>query len=180
MIQMMETIQKYPKMTSLYIINVYSIVQNSYVTLLEGHTKATSNTRQPDALNEHMLLVSLRKVVGGIHHDISRTLGSFTKNHMATCMRPGESHETSKIYLKSEERIYQKLKDFKDEGEGCIYYQKPSWILKRLAKLRPRHAKCRHFVKGWAANRRQFWHSEPHCFALSRSKHLLQKTSFVH
>lgn len=66
-----------------------------------------NSTEQPDALNEHMLLVSLRKVVGGIHHDISRTLGSFTKNHMATSMRPDETHETSKIYLKSEERIYQ-------------------------------------------------------------------------
>ena len=38
----------------------------------------------------------------------------------------------------------------------------------------------RPFVKGWAADRRQFWHSEPHCFALSIEikVYLLQKISF--
>lgn len=90
----------------IYIVNVYIYIyiytkqlcdfkcNNKFIINTTISQSLAKSTKEPDALNEHMLLVSTRKVVGGIHHDISRTLGSFTKNHMATSMKPDETHES--------------------------------------------------------------------------------------
>ena len=93
-------------------------------------------------------------------------------------MKPDETHESFPrfIYLKSKERIYQKPEDFND------FWPRDAFIIGNLvrspmfemAQKKVVSTTCkqnvRPFVKGWVANRRQFWHSEPHCFVLSRSK----------
>lgn len=148
---------KHPKMTAVYIyiyihykcIYIYIYTKqlcdfkrnNKFIINTTISQSLAKSTKEPDALNEHMLLVSTRKVVGGIHHDISRTLGSFTKNHMATSMKPDETHESFPrfIYLKSKERIYQKPKDFND------FWPRDAFIIGNLVRCLKRLKKsCVH------------------------------------